>query len=110
MNILYFSVQGSQSDPYKITFKKEGANFSAYCTCAAGENGMYCKHRFSLMNGDISALVGDNANDILHLKEWIKGTDVEKAMQEVLIAEQQLEAAKAKATMAKKNLARSMRD
>jgi uncharacterized Zn finger protein len=110
MNILYFSVQGSEAAPYKITFKKTDGNFSAYCTCAAGENGMYCKHRFALLNGDITGLVGDNSNDILTVKEWLVDTDVERAMQEVLIAEQKLDAAKAQLTMAKKNLARSMRD
>jgi len=46
-----FSVQGSAPEPYHVLFRRNGANLSAYCTCPAGENGMYCKHRIRILQG-----------------------------------------------------------
>jgi uncharacterized Zn finger protein len=48
MEEICFLVQGSAEEPYKVTFRKKGNNLSAYCTCPAGENGQYCKHRIEV--------------------------------------------------------------
>lgn len=60
MEDICFLVQGSAEEPYKVTFKKNGSNLSAYCTCPAGENCQFCKHRFRM------ALSGNNANRKKH--------------------------------------------
>lgn len=59
-----FLVQGSALEPYKVTFKKVGGNLSAYCTCPAGENGMYCKHRFNILEGSTKGIVSGNEADV----------------------------------------------
>jgi hypothetical protein len=42
-----FLVQGSAPSPCKVVFVKEDKNLTATCTCPAGQNGQYCKHRFA---------------------------------------------------------------
>ena len=59
-----FLVQGSQVEPYIVTFSKHDDNFIATCTCAAGENGMYCKHRFNILSGIKSNIVSANLEDV----------------------------------------------
>ena len=52
MERIDFLVQGSAFHPYEVKFlKRSEKNLSAYCTCPAGDNGQYCKHRFSILEG-----------------------------------------------------------
>jgi uncharacterized Zn finger protein len=60
MEETYFIVQGSADEPYKVTFRRKGNNLSAYCTCPAGENGQYCKHRFRILAGCDDGIVSEN--------------------------------------------------
>lgn len=97
---LTFKVQGSASDPYTCEFWREGENLSSSCTCPAGEKGMYCKHRLSLIAGEITNLVSKNISDIEVLKKMVLGTDVEKAIKLVKKSEEASE--KLKSIFAKK--------
>ncbi len=108
MKKLTFLVQGSQLDPYQVTFRKEGNNLTAHCTCRAGEVGQYCKHRFNLMAGDSTHLVSNNLDDITVLASLLSGSDVEQALRNVQIAEKQLELAKKECAGLKKALARAL--
>ena len=105
-----FLVQGSAPDPYAVTFVKDDDNLSAYCTCPAGENGQYCKHRFAILSGIKTGIISDNANEVLMVKAWLVGADVQAAMLEVAAAEREAESAKKRLTAAKKVLAAGMRD
>jgi len=105
-----FFVQGSEDEPYRVTFTKNGDNLGAYCTCPAGQNGMYCKHRFRILEGEATGLVSDNVDDILTVGSWLTGTDVAAALDAVKTAEREHEAAKNRLARAKKDLARAMRD
>jgi hypothetical protein len=80
---LSFRVKGSAPEPYEVTFTRSGNNLTTTCTCPAGKNGQYCKHRFGLMEGDLSALVSTNTGDIPKLHELILGTDVADAYRPV---------------------------
>jgi hypothetical protein len=80
---LTFRVQGSQPEPYTVEFWREGSNLTTRCTCQAGQKGMYCKHRFALIEGDMSGLVSDNRHQIPILHELILGTDVADAFQDL---------------------------
>lgn len=110
MDTLQFLVQGSAKEPYQVTFQKRGSNLSARCTCPAGENRQYCKHRFRILEGEADGIVSANADSVPVVVGWLTGTDVEVAMQAVLDAEQALEKAKASASKAKKALAAAMHD
>ncbi len=108
MDKLEFFVSGSRGDVYTIKFEKAGSNLNAYCTWEAGQNGIYCKHRFALMNGEYSSLLSENIDDLPKLKTMMEGTDVEIAFLEVIKLEKIFEMAKADLQKAKKNLARAM--
>jgi hypothetical protein len=110
MEEIYFLVQGSADEPYKVTFRKKDNNLSAYCTCPAGENGQYCKHRFRILEGSDEGVVSDNKNEVAIVKTWLVGTDVDAVLREVAEKEKALEKAKKELSIAKKMLARTMRD
>ena len=83
METITFMVQGSAAEPYRVTFKKNDSNLSAYCTCPAGENGMYCKHRFRILSGETKGIVSGNENAVASAVTWLSGTDVEQAIREL---------------------------
>lgn len=107
---LVFFVQGSANEPYKVTFRKTGNNLSAYCSCPAGDNGQYCKHRFNILGGFSDCIVSGNGDDVAVVASWLPGTDVESAMNDVMNAEEQFEIAKHNLAAAKKQLAKAFRD
>jgi uncharacterized Zn finger protein len=110
MEQMKFLVQGSAPEPYEVKFIKEGNNLSALCTCPAGVNGLYCKHRFNIMMGLDIGIVSQNKDDAKRIKTWLAGTDVEKALCDVAEKEEILERAKQSLSQAKKKLAQSLRD
>lgn len=110
MNKKIFLVQGSAAEPYKVTFIKKNDNLSSRCTCPAGEKGIYCKHRFNIMYGIADAVVSPNKDDVILIKSWLSGTEVEAALNEVLEKEKLLDMASQALSLAKKKLAKAMRD
>ncbi|HUX79030.1 MAG TPA: SWIM zinc finger family protein [Alphaproteobacteria bacterium] len=102
-----FIVQGSAEEPYRVTFRKKGNNLSAYCTCPAGDNGQYCKHRINILCGIRQGIVSDNEANVQVVMSWLPGTDLEAALLSVLDAEKQCEKAKIELSAAKKRLARA---
>lgn len=80
---LTFLVQGSASIPYEVAFWRNGQNLTTSCTCEAGKKGMHCKHRFALMEADVTSLVSNNVGDISLLQEMIMNTDVAEAYEPV---------------------------
>ncbi|HNO76406.1 MAG TPA: SWIM zinc finger family protein [Nitrosomonas mobilis] len=109
MEEIIFKVKGSARDPYKVTFTKNKNNINAFCTCPAGENGQYCKHRFAIMAGDSKAVVSSNKEQIMVIKSWLPGSDLEEALMELAVAEHEHDKAKKRLSAAKKNIARAMR-
>jgi len=109
METIRFLVQGSAEQPYEVTFRKAGNNLSAACTCPAGENGQYCKHRFRILEGSTEAIVSGNTEQVPTVAAWLPGTDVAAGMQAVVSAERDFERAKKIVTSAKKDLAAAMR-
>lgn len=109
MQKLTFQIQGSAEEPYTVTFEKPSAdNLNAYCTCPAGQNGQYCKHRFGLLNGEIKNIVSGNESDLPTLAEMFKGSDVETTYLKVIELESEAAGIKKKLSAAKKDLARAM--
>lgn len=111
MEEIIFEVQGSASEPYRVSFiRRSNANLSAYCTCPAGENGQYCKHRFTIMDGESKGIVSNNTDDVKIIRSWLIDTDIEKALIKLRSIEKEAERIKNELTLAKKYLAKSMRD
>ena len=109
MSEIRFQVQGSASSPYDVTFvNRGGGNLSAYCTCPAGENGQYFKHRVAIFNGETNGIVSGNEQDVPLVVSWLAGSDIESALKEVVAAELMLERAKKEVSRAKKLLTQAM--
>lgn len=108
MERLTFEVLGSRDDIYTVTFEKGGEKLHAFCTCQAGQNRTYCKHRFSLMNGESGHIVSDNKDDLERLRVMLQGTELEEKYIAVFEAERVYATSKRELDKAKIELARAM--
>jgi uncharacterized Zn finger protein len=106
-NQITFHVQGSSPEPYVVRFVKS-SELSVSCTCSAGQLGQACKHRLSILSGDLSAIVSDNEQDGHNVAQWLSGTRLAAALAAVEAAEKELAVAKKRANDAKKALGRVM--
>jgi SWIM zinc finger len=61
----FVEVYGSEGDIYRISFVKGDSGIKVHCTCKAGTNGQFCRHRLALLAGDRSALVDAGATAAL---------------------------------------------
>jgi DNA polymerase-3 subunit epsilon len=66
---LCFAVLGSTGNVYEITARRIANELRMTCTCQAGQNRIWCKHRTALLDGDISALISNNTADVTTLGE-----------------------------------------
>jgi uncharacterized Zn finger protein len=103
----FFKVKGSNG-LYEVNFIREGNKLTITCTCPAGMNRLCCKHRFALMQGNDSSVIGPNRAEVEFIVDLLKGTSVEKAYSQMLIAEKSFEVAKHELTKRKKILADAM--
>jgi len=111
MEEVLFEVQGSAEDPYGVVFvKRSETNLSAYCSCAAGENGQYCKHRFSILDGLTKNIVSDNHDQVKLVQAWLIGTDVESALTQMRELEVKAAQIKKELSASKKAVAKAMRN
>ncbi len=110
METIIFIVQGSEPEPYTVSFKKNGDNLTAHCTCGAGLHDQWCKHRIRILKGENEGIVSNNVNDVLIVTSWLPGTDVEKALMEVFEAEKKVEEAQKIFKNSKRKLARTLMD
>ena len=105
MERMIFLVQGSEPDPYQVTLEKNGINLNAYCTCAAGSNGMYCKHRFRIISGSTEGVISPDVEAIKRAVDWVVNTDIERALRNLALAEDRFNSAKKDVSDAKRALA-----
>lgn len=75
-----FLVQGSAAEPYRVSFWRVGDNVKSSCTCQAGENGLACKHRLNLLDGDVTNLVSSSPDSFQKLQGLLEGSDVGAAL------------------------------
>jgi len=78
-----FLVQGSASEPYRVSFWRVGDNVKSSCTCQAGKNGLACKHRLSLLDGEVTNLVSSSSDGFPRLQRMLEGSDVGAALRAV---------------------------
>jgi len=87
----------------------EPNNLNAFCTCPAGDNGQYCKHRFGILSGNTKSIVSENQGDVSIIQSWLPGSDLEKALKEMAEAEHESDLARKRLSLAKKMVAKAMR-
>ena len=73
---LSFTIRGSTGNTYFVTAQKSGSEVKVSCTCQAGQNGSWCKHRTALLDGDVSGLLSDNVSDVVMLSHMTAGVTV----------------------------------
>ena len=106
-----FLVQGSAPEPYRVSFwRPDTHNISAYCSCPAGESGMYCKHRIRILRGLLDGVVSKNTADVTTVAGWLAGSDVETALRTVDQLEKEAERIKKALSAAKKALSQCLLD
>lgn len=105
---IVFKVQGSASEPYEVSFSRNGNNLTAHCGCRAGSVGQYCKHRLAILQGKNPGIVSGNESEIETVRSWLPGSDVAQALEEYGTAERDVEEANAKLSISKKRLARAL--
>ncbi|MCB1533252.1 MAG: hypothetical protein KDJ44_00675 [Rhodoblastus sp.] len=109
MDELHFSVRSSSSDEiYSLLAKRTDRGVRFACSCPAGANGTYCKHRIGLIAGDIRKVVDPNENDIAALHEMVATSEIPAALDAVAAIERSIDALKADLAKAKKRLAAIM--
>ncbi len=109
MEEINFLIQGSAPEPYEVTFLWDGSRLNALCTCPAGQNGQYCKHRIGILENTPSDIISDNSKSISQVLSWLDGSALESALSEYRQADEALADAKKLSSAAKKKLARIMR-
>lgn len=105
---LVFRVKGSSADPYEITFLKDGDSLTALCSCPAGQFGNFCKHRIAILEGDGTAIVSENTDQLPIVIDWLRGSDVGAALSEYRDAEKSRDQPKSVLIAARRKLARAM--
>ena len=110
MDSVEFLVQGTAATPYRVSFRREGRNLSAHCTCPAGESGNYCEHRINILRGSLDGMVSENPADVVTVASWLKGTDVDAALQTVIRLEAEAERIKEALSAAKQTLSEYLLD
>jgi hypothetical protein len=108
METINFSVQGSAETPYEVSFIFDESKLNAFCTCPAGNGGMVCKHRLSILAGMKAGIVSTNIDQISNVVTWLRGSEIEKAMAALAAAEANFDDAKKQVSSAKKKLSASM--
>lgn len=89
--VLVFYVKGSGKKPYRVAFWKEEGSYDLHsgCNCPAGRKMQYCKHRFWLIEGDLTNLdkSTENATENLEtLYGWLKNSDIGNFFAEFMMA------------------------
>lgn len=106
--MLRFLVRGSSGREYEIVASRVGNDFRMTCACEAGQKGTYCKHRFGLLDGDITDLLSDNSHQVKELAAMFAGTEVARRYAIVQELKQQKEAVEERLRTEQKALGREM--
>lgn len=94
---------------YTVRIEGAAGSVRMFCTCAAGENGSYCKHRFNLLDGVVTSVIVGDIQQLGILKEWLPGSSLEAALKERTAAEKEAEMAKRRLKKANLMVAEAMR-
>ncbi|PFH04483.1 hypothetical protein BCF11_5266 [Collimonas sp. PA-H2] len=104
METIQFSVQGSAAVPYEVTFIRDEDGLIAVCTCSAGTMGASCKHRVSIFEGNRADIVSANIEQVATVASWLSDSPIAACLDEITVAERELERAKKQVSAAKKRL------
>ncbi|WP_375202869.1 hypothetical protein [Hyphococcus sp.] len=110
---LRFSVMGEDDNVYEVSIERDCddlGNLQATCSCGKALEGEICSHRFEILEGGTANIVSENLDDVHALRKWIRGSDIEVAMQELSKAKTELMLAHEKVARCRALLAKRMLD
>jgi CDGSH-type Zn-finger protein len=110
---LKFSIVGEDDEVYEVSIERDTddlGNLQALCACGHAKDGDFCWHRFEVLEGETANMVSDNLDDVHALRDWIKGSDIEVAMQKLSKAKTELKIAHERVEQCRKLLVRRMLD
>ncbi|HEX2526893.1 MAG TPA: SWIM zinc finger family protein [Geminicoccus sp.] len=107
-HLCQFVVLGSKGDEYRIRFDLDNGVLFTTCTCQAGPNGSYCKHRVSLLTGGVSDLASKNSHELALILPHLAGSRLKVALDEFTEAAEIHDTAKRRLDKAKKKLTDAM--
>ncbi len=105
---LIFEFIGSYGDVYEIVVSDEGTGPSVLCSCHAGREGRYCRHRLALLSGDHARLRTGHEN-LRKLRALISESPLANALQDYLAADAAYEAARTRRRAAARALGHMMK-
>ena len=106
MQTLSFNVQGSLTEPYEVIFYFINGVLSGSCTCTAGQQSKYCKHRLDLLQGDTEAIVGASDGDLKTALDWYRNSDLMLKVEELKSVKKDIENLKNKQKAIEKSLSK----
>ncbi|MBF0160438.1 MAG: hypothetical protein HQL58_13060 [Magnetococcales bacterium] len=104
-----FQVADAHNKVFDVVFSRNGKNMTAICSCSAGVNDV-CQHRINILSGSAKGIISRNADEVRKVASWVAGTDVGKALQDVLEYAKRLENATEDFNSARKRLVKALRD
>lgn len=110
---LQFSIMGEDDETYIVSIERNEVdlgNLTALCSCDSAQSGDLCHHRFAVLEGDTLDLVSENIDDLVTLRTWIKGSDIEVAMQNLSKAKTEMKLAHEKVEQCRRMLVKRMLD
>ncbi|MEO5352342.1 MAG: hypothetical protein H7835_03920 [Magnetococcus sp. XQGC-1] len=106
---IHFQVAGQNNKPLDVVFIKNGDNMTANCSCTTGVDGI-CQHRINILSGSAQDIISKNADEVKTVTSWIKGTDIGRALHDMLHATKVLRNATDDFNDARKRLGKAMWD
>ncbi|MBF0213529.1 MAG: hypothetical protein HQM00_08195 [Magnetococcales bacterium] len=104
-----FQVQGTQNQPLEVIITKNGKNLTATCSCSTGTHDI-CQHRINILSGSAQGIISKNTDDVKKITSWVAGTDVGKALHDVMEGLKLLENAQEDFNSARKRLIKALKD
>lgn len=100
----FIQVKSSSGDGgYNIFFGETDGKVRVTCSCQAGLNRMACKHRLSLIDGDIRAVIV-GAEHVSALRLMVEQSPIPPLILEIAQLEHEADAIKKRISAAKKKL------
>lgn len=89
----FVEVTGSKGDIYRVSFTRGENGVRVQCTCKAGENGQFCRHRLALLAGDRFAMVDAGASSALdEALSWPEFVSIKQEIVKLQGVQEQIEA------------------
>ena len=108
---LEFTVSSSSSSElYYVHLHRYENKLICTCTCPAGQKQQACKHRLSILDGDMTNVQGGDTDRASEIKDFLVGSDVETALEKLRDLNSQKDALDKQIKAQKKLLSRTLQD